>query len=745
MKRSLLNIACLCSCFGQVHVLTYHNDLARTGQNLSETILTPANVTPGLFGKLFTYPVDGYVYAQPLYVSGLTIPGRGVHNVVFAATEHDSIYAFDADGGGVLWQVSFIDKSAGVIPVPAPYTNCGILVPEIGITGTPVIDLAAATLYVVATTLEGPTPFFAHRLHALDLTTGRERPSSPVLVQATFPGAADGGAIVTFNPQEYKQRPGLALWNGVVYTAWSSHCDRGHYHGWLIGYDASTLKQVAVYNNTPNGIAGSFWASGAAPAVDADGNIYLISGNGTFDAHNGGADLGESFIKLSTRGGLPVADYFTPFNAIRLSDLDLDLGSSGALLLPDEAGGPLHPRLLVSAGKEGRIYLLDRNNMGHFQPGSDSQIVQSLEGVIQPLFGIPAYFNAALGGNTVYFSAVNDRMKAFSVKNGKLSTAPVSSTNATFGYPGSVPGISANGSTNGIVWVIDPAARLRAFDATDLSKELYDSGNTDGRDSLGTYVKFSTPAIANGKVYVGTQNSVAAFGLFATQTRIGAIVNAAGLQPGGVAPGSIVTVFGTNLATGTETASQNPLPTFLAGSELFIDGVPAPLFYASPVQLNAQIPYETPLGAAGALVKVGSNAPAAMQITIQPAVPGLFTSALGHAAALNQDGTVNGFGQAAAPGSILQVFLTGLGPMDQSVATGHAAPLNPLAKVTVPVSATIGAQDAAIMFAGLAPGLVGVLQVNVYVPLLAPGTYPLVVQASGSSSNNAAVTIGPAI
>ena len=730
------------ACLAQVNVLTYHNDLARTGQNLNETVLTLANVNPSQFGKLFSYPVDGYVYAQPLYVSTLAIPGNGIHNVVLVATEHDSVYAFDADGGGMLWKVSFLNSDAGVTTVPAQNTNCDQIVPEIGITGTPVIDLSTGTLYLVAMTLETSriSQAYVQRLHAIDITTGSEKPGSPVVIQGSVPGTGEGGSTVTFNARNYKQRPGLVLLNGVVYTSWSSHCDIGKYHGWIIAYDAQTLRQVAVYNNTSNGNQGSFWASGAAPAVDGDGNLYLVAGNGTFDANQGGQDLGESFIKLSTVGGLSAVDYFAPFNAIALNDRDLDIGSSGVVLLPDEAGGPSHPHVLVSAGKEGRVYVIDRDNMGHFQSGSDSQIVQSLSGVVDPLFGIPAYFN-----KTVYFSGSGDAIKAFPVSNGMLATAPASRSAAQFGYPGTVPSISANGSVNGIVWVIDPAARLRAYDAANLTKLLYDSGATNGRDSLGSYVKFSAPAIANGKVYVGTERTLAVFGLLAAQATpsLGAVVNAASFQSGGVAPGSIVSAFGANLALDSESASGTPLPIFLAGAELLINGIPAPLFYASPSQLNAQLPYEVPTGTATAVVMLGNNASAPIRIIVQQAAPAIFTIGPNQAAALNSDGAVNGPDRPAAPGSTLQVFCTGLGPTDRSVATGVAAPSTPLVNATLPLGATIGNQTADISFAGLAPGLVGVFQVNMRVPVLPPGAYPLIIRAGGASSNSASVTIGP--
>ncbi len=503
MRLALITLLCAISSYGQISVLTYHNDLARTGRNLNETSLSPSTIRSGRFGPLFTDAVDGQIYAQPLYVSGLNIPGKGVYNVVFVVTEHDSVYAFDADGVATtpLWHVNFTNPALGITPASAVDLQCAAIAPEVGITGTPVIDPTTGTLYVVAMTLEYYAGNYVQRLHALDLSTGAERPGSPVEIQASTPGTGDGNTTVKFNPGSYKQRPGLLLLNGVVYTAWSSHCDFGRYHGWLIGYDAKTLQQVALYVDTPNWDAGSFWQSGAAPSADADGNIYIVSGNGTFDTNLGGIDLGESLIKLSTTQGLAAADYFTPFNADQLSEKDLDLGSGGALLLPDGAGSPAHPRLAVSGSKEGRIYVLDRDNLGHFQADSDSQIVQSLVSAVGPLFGIPVYFN-----NTVYFSGANDALKAFSMTNGLLSEQPVSQSSAVFPFPGTVPSISANGSRGGIVWLIDSNGLLHAFEATNLGNELY-------HGTIGSYVHFSTPTIANGKVYVGTMNSLVVFGL----------------------------------------------------------------------------------------------------------------------------------------------------------------------------------------------------------------------------------------
>ena len=724
-------LLCAISLNGQVSVLTYHNDLSRTGQNLNETILTPPKVSSGQFGKLFSAAVDGQVFAQPLYMPGVNIPGKGLHNVVFIATEHDSVYAFDADrdAAGPLWRASFLNFALGVTAVPADSLACNVIMPEVGITGTPVIDPATGTLYVVAMTLEQFGQTYVQRLHALDVTTGAEKPGSPVEIQASMAGTGDGNTMVRFNPRFYKQRSGLLLLNGVVYTAWSSHCDAGNYHGWVIGYDSHSLQRVATFTDTPDWEAGSFWQSGAAPAADANGNIYVISGNGTFDAERGGADLGQSIIKLSTTNGLSVADYFTPFNADSLSQKDLDLGSSGALLLPDSAGNQAHSHLLVSGSKAGGIYVLDRDHMGHFQPGSDSQIVQSLPSAIGPLFGIPVYFN-----NTVYFAAKNDVVKAFSVSNGLLSEKPISQSVGPVPYLGSVPSISANGSTNGILWTVDSSMQLHAYDASNLANELY-------RGSVGSYVKFSTPTIANGKVYVGTANSLIAFGLL-NAASVTAIVNAAGFDSGPVAPGSIVSVFGSNLAPRAASSQAVPLPEALAGSSLSVNGLPAPILYASPTQLNAQIPYEASPGPASVIVSADASILPPVQLTIQTYAPGLFVAGPNRAVVQNQDGTTNGPHLPAAPGTVVTAYLTGQGPLNVPIPTGAAAPSNPPIGVIAPVSAQVGGQNAEATFAGMAPGMVGVFQVNLRIPTLAPGDYPLAVGVGTAISNSALISVG---
>ena len=506
-----------------VNVLTYHNNNARTGANLNETNLTPATVASADFGKLFSYAVDGYVYAQPLVVTGVTIPCQGVHDVVYVATEHDSVYAFDANSNAVaLWSVSFLNPAAGITTVSSTDVNCEDLIPEVGITSTPVIDAASGTIYICAKTKEitnSVTNYF-YRLHALDLTTGAEKFGGPVVVTATVAGSgdgSDGNGQVTFNPLTQFNRAALLLNKGVVYIGSAAHCDNGPYHGWLIGYDAKTLKQRQVFNSTPNGGEGGIWQAGGGPAADTKNNLYAITGNGTFDPSVKG--YGDSFLKLSAAkksGPLKVADYFTPYNQDYLAAQDLDLGSGGAVVLPDAAGGRHANRhLLVGAGKEGTIYLLNRDNFGHYNAANNNQIVQSLPQAIGGSFDTPAYFN-----NQLYYVGVGDVLKAFAITNAQITTTPVAQGADLFGFPGATPSVSANGTKNGIVWAlqtdaydISAPAILQAYNATNVANALYHSNAAGERDRAGGAVKFSVPTIANGKVYVGGQYALTVYGL----------------------------------------------------------------------------------------------------------------------------------------------------------------------------------------------------------------------------------------
>jgi hypothetical protein len=502
-----------------VNVTTYHNDNARSGQNLGETILTPSNVNSSNFGKLFVISVDGKVDAEPLYLAQISIPSQGVHNVLYVATEHGSVYGFDADSGTVLWQVSML----GAGEITSDDHGCGQVTPEIGVTSTPVIDPKAGphgTIYVVAMSKDGSGNYH-QRLHALDVTTGAEEFGGPHDIQASFPGTGDNssGGNVIFAPGQYAERAGLLLMNGAVYTGWTSHCDIRPYTGWIMGFDQSTLAQVSVLNVTPNGNEGSVWMSGAGLAADSSGNIFLLDANGTFDSAldaNGfpsQGDFGNAFLKISTANqGLAVADYFEMFNQGAENGSDEDLGSGGALVLPDVTDGSGQTRhLAVGAGKDSNIYLVDRDAMGKFNPNTNN-IYQEIQGGLSgSVFSMPAYFN-----NTVYYGAVGDSIKAFTISNAKLAGSPASQTGDAFGYPGATPSISANATSNAIVWAAEngSSAVLHAYDATNLSHELYNSNQASGgRNQFGSGNKFITPMITNGKVYVGTTNGVGVFGL----------------------------------------------------------------------------------------------------------------------------------------------------------------------------------------------------------------------------------------
>jgi Immunoglobulin domain/Immunoglobulin I-set domain/PQQ-like domain len=506
-------------------VVTYKNDLARTGQNLNEKILTPANVNSSGFGKQRFLSTDGKVDAQPLYLSALTI-GGAAHNVVFIATENDSVYAFDADNGTQLWKVSLVPAGETVNDLPPQ--SCDQVSPTIGITSTPVIDRSAGargTIYLVAMTKSTSSATWHHRLHALDVTTGTELLGGPKEITASYPAAS---GTITFDPVQYEERAALLLSNHTIYTSWTSHCDHQFYTGWIIAYSQSTLQQTAVLNVAPNsgGQGPAIWMAGGGPAADSAGNVYLLTANGVFEETldaNGFPnqhDFGNSFLKLSTGGGsLTVADYFALSNTAFESNNDMDLGSGGIMLLPDLADATGTTRhLAIGAGKDGNIYVVNRDSMGHFSKGGNN-IWQQLTGALGNratggelggVWSTPAYFDGR-----VYFGASGGHVAAFSISAAKLTATPTSSATSFF-YPGTSPVISANGSSNGIVWAhqnTNPAV-LYAFDATNTARELYNSSQAGGgRDQFGAGNKFITPMVADGKVFVATTNGVAVFGL----------------------------------------------------------------------------------------------------------------------------------------------------------------------------------------------------------------------------------------
>lgn len=493
-------------------VLTWHNDNSRTGQNLNEATLTPASVNMTQFGKKFTLSVDGWVFAQPLYVPNVSVPGKGTHNIVYVATENDSVYAFDAASAPAtpLWRREFTNPAAGITAVPCADTpNCPVG-PVVGITGTPVIDASSGTLYVVAFTKENGSYF--QRLHALNIATGAEKFGGPVVVEASAKGTGTGNVsgTITFDPLIQHQRSALLLLNGAVYITWASFGDLDNYHGWILAYSAATLARVSLLNVTRNGSEGGIWQSAGGPSADPDGSIFLQTGNGTFDANTtGGADFGDSFLRLTPTGGLSVADYFTPDDESTLQSMDLDLGSGTGLIPPKQSGS--FPDEIIGAGKQGIIYVVNRNNMGKFNAARNN-VIQTVTGSAGGYRGSPAYFN-----NAIYYSGVADFLARYNITSGVLSSTPVSESPTKFNL-GSTPSISANGSANGIVWAVDRglgsnAAMLHAYSASEVSQELYNSGQNVSRDNLGQGTTFSVPTVANGNVYVGTKTSLVVYGL----------------------------------------------------------------------------------------------------------------------------------------------------------------------------------------------------------------------------------------
>ncbi|MGA7766964.1 MAG: IPT/TIG domain-containing protein [Candidatus Sulfotelmatobacter sp.] len=555
---ALLSLLCpliLSRAQAQVSVTTHHNDVGRTGQNLNETILNTSNVNVNQFGKLFACQVDGYVYAQPLYVAQVTI-SSALHNVVYVATENNSVYAFDADNGAQLWHVN--------LGTPVPSTDVSStykdLTPVIGITGTPVIDPVSSTLYVVAKTKNTSNSTYHQNLHAVDITSGAEMPGSPVEITASVAGSGSGssGGTIAFQPLYQLNRPGLLLLNGVVYIAFGSHGDIGPYHGWVLGYSASTLAQMAVFNTTPNGSEGAIWQGGQGLVADTD-NIYFMTGNGSFEANTGGTEYGDSVVKLATSMGLSVSDYFTPDNQGSLNQSDADLGSGGPILLPGTSS-------IVGGGKDGILRLINTASMGEYNSvlNADLQEFQATSGKI--MIG-PIYWNSPNHGPVVYLWGPGDYLKAFEFLNGSFQTTPISQSTMTnpAGNSNAAPlSLSANGSTSGtgIVWAAlsysgdsnqqTVTGILRAFDATNLTTELWDSQKNATRDSVGNYAKFAPPTIANGKVYLATfSNQLLVYGLVPP-----AALSLTSVSPtsGGTAGGTKVTIAGSGFQSGARVA-----------------------------------------------------------------------------------------------------------------------------------------------------------------------------------------------
>jgi hypothetical protein len=499
-------------------ITTAQVDNARTGAYLRETALTPRNVNPRQFGRLFRLKVDGDIYAQPLFVPGVEVPGKGKHDVIYVATEHDSVYAFDAYGNPStpLWKVSFL--TGGAITVPERDVECFFIRPEVGITSTPVIDLKTGTLYVLARTKIGhlfSANEYHQQLHALAITTGVEKFGGPMEIRASVRGKGDGtrGGTVEFDRLRENPRAALLLSNGTVYLSWASSCDVGPYHGWVMAYDARTLKQKAVFNDSPDADDGGIWASDTGIAADQDGDVYAATGNGRFDVAKGGRDYGDTLLKLHLdNSGFVIKDYFTPFNEQHLNITDSDLGSGGPVLLPDQRGP--HPHVAIVGGKAPLLYVINRDHMGHFDPDSDHRALQTIP-TQGGIFGAIAYWN-----QNVYLLSDGDALRNYEVVDGKL----VYKASSSFSLPdhAATPAVSANGDKDGIVWLVsskgwnspDRTAVLHAVDASNIAHELYNSEQNPARDRAGLALRFNVPTIANGHVYIGAKHEVDVYGLF---------------------------------------------------------------------------------------------------------------------------------------------------------------------------------------------------------------------------------------
>ncbi len=504
-------------------VYTFHNDLARDGANIHEFALTTTNVNTAQFGKLFSCSTDGAIYAQPLWVAGVMIGGAR-HNVVLAATAHDSLFAFDADTSpcATLWTVSLIDTNhgalAGETTVPSGPTGhlvgvgYGDITPEVGVIGTPVIDPVTNTLYVVSKSVNSGASTFYQRLHAIDLTTGNEKPGSPVTIAGSYPGTGDGGSVVTFNSRQQNQRPGLVLSNGVVYIAWSAHEDSYPWYGWVMGYsyNGTSFTQTNVFNTTPNSLEGGIWMAGSAPAVDSNNYLYALTGNGTFDATSGApnnVDYGDSLLKLTP--SLSVQSYFTPSDQLSDNQGDQDFGSGGAAVLADLPAGSPVTHLVMGGGKDGSLYVLNRDMLGGL---GDAAAVQKLA-IGHGLFSTGAFWN-----NNFYVAGAGGSLSAFALNTAQARFSLNSVSTAVYAWPGGTPSVSAAGAQAGLVWILNThsyctnqssacgPAVLHAYDASNLASELWNSSLVSS-DAAGNAVKFTVPTIANGKVYVGTRGN----------------------------------------------------------------------------------------------------------------------------------------------------------------------------------------------------------------------------------------------
>jgi uncharacterized protein (TIGR03437 family) len=734
----------------QVDVLTANYDNNRTNANLNEGILNTNNVNATQFGKLWAYPVDGQVYAQPLYVHALSIPGRGTLNALYVATMHNSVYAFDADASGgtaPLWQVnlgSTVDPASFDIAGAATYTD---ILHEIGILSTPVIDRAGNTIYVVDETLAGGSAAFF--LHALDLTTGSEKWNGPVQIQASVAGSGWGGTGDATNGElpllaaGHIQRPGLLLANGSIYAGFGSHGDYVPWHGWMVAYNAADLpQQTAVFNTTPSTAGSAIWQGGRGLAADPNGSIYCSTGNGNYD---GVMSWGETVLRLTPT--LSVADWFTPAEYAAWTDDDMDFGSNGPILVPGT-------NFLIAGGKAGLVALIDRTDMGG-QP-LDTDALQFFEAVPNSKFAI---FNAALwnrpDGPILYIWGDDDVLREFQMQNGVFNTSPLAANGSlqnalpfsgmTVSSNAFVPGSGIFWATSATSTTLPAAGVLHAFDAMNVSRELWNSDVQGRSDALGSFTKFANPTVANGKVYVPTDsNQVTVYGLLPVPG-VTAVVSAASFTSSAIAPGELISIFGNSIGpsvpVGLQMDSSGKVATSLAGLTVSFDGNPAPLLYAAAGQINAVVPFAV-AGESTTLMRVSAPGGAAFTVTlpVATAAPAIFaTNAAGQGAILNADLSVNAAGNPAARGSWIAIYATGTGVLSPAVADGTMVGATNLPLSVAPVAVSIGGQAATAGYQGAAPGLVaGVMQINAQVPAsVTPGTaVPVTIGVGGTAGLN---------
>jgi uncharacterized protein (TIGR03437 family) len=742
-KLHCLSLAALA--FGQVNVLNVNYDSHQTGANQQETSLSP-QTNWKTFGKVGTFPVDGQVYVQPLYVSGVSI-GGGTYNVLYVATMNNSVFAFNADAPQTttpLWQVNL------GAAVPSGLFNFTDILPEIGILGTPAIDATKQVMYVVADTLPPgafSSPMF--QLHALSLVDGHEMFGGPVQIAASVPGTGAGSnnGTIAFDASQQLQRPGLMLANGVLYVGFGSHGDTGNYHGWMLKYDPSTLQVTGVFNSTPNGRQGSFWQTGRAPAVSGSG-IYAVTANGDFD---GVSDFGESLLHLSG-ADLSLLDWYTPQEWSNLNDQDWDLGTTGTILIPGT-------NYLLLGGKSGMLYLVNYNSLGHLGPDTTST-VQGVQVNEWGLFEM-ALWNNAPNGPVVYEFDPSVSLKAFQIVNNQINSTILSEYVPTTSSIYAGLSVSANGGQNGIVWlttgnynVAEVPGTLHALDATNLAHELWNSDLNGSRDGLGWFAKFAVPTVANGSVYVPTfSNSVSVYGTLSAAPApaspgISSVVNGASYLPGAVSPGELVTIFGANLGPPSE--AQGALDgDFVADTiedtKILIGGKASPILFASSSQINVVVPFGVSGTTAQLQVVYLGQPTASTTVELQPASPAVFSldgSGGGQGAILNQDGSVNSQTNPASRGSVVALFATGAGLTTPASVDGLLAAA-PYPAPALPVSVAIDGQPAQVIYAGAAPGLVaGALQINVVVPAgVLDATFNQVVVTVGDYVSPSAVTL----